>query len=88
MTDHTIARAELFGADFHRSTLSRMLHNWWVRRQLVRLADADALLLDDVGVERSEIEWAIHLPLSINPALALRERSQRRRRRQSAGWER
>ena len=39
----------------------------------------DEYLLRDIGVTRAEVRWAAGLPLTVNAALALEERSQLRR---------
>ena len=53
-----------------------------LRRRTARKARADILLLaslddrtlNDLGIARADIEWALSLPLRLNPAHALRER--------------
>lgn len=49
------------------------------RLRLWRMQRLDDHMLDDVGITRDELEWAIRLPLRVNAALALHERARRRR---------
>jgi len=49
----------------HRRQLSQSL------RPLLEKTDD---MLDDIGHSRSDIEWALQLPLRVNAALALEER--------------
>ncbi|MEM7045166.1 MAG: hypothetical protein AAF543_20345 [Pseudomonadota bacterium] len=44
----------------------------------------DDQLLDDIGVTREELDWAIRLPLGVNAALALQDRAKKRRRAAAA----
>jgi uncharacterized protein YjiS (DUF1127 family) len=60
--------------------LKNIRRNWAARRRVANLADFDDHMLRDIGVTRSEIEWAAGLPLTVNAALALEEKSFRRRR--------
>lgn len=49
------------------------------RWRLYRMQWLDDQLLDDIGVTREELEWAIRLPLRVNAALALHDRARERR---------
>lgn len=73
-------RNEIFNRHQNRLQISRLLHNWNVRRKVRALADQDDYILDDIGVQRDEIRWAGRLPLTINAAIALNDRASRRRR--------
>ncbi len=57
-------------------SLAQSLQRRW---RLYRMQSLDDHLLDDIGITREELEWAIRLPLHINAALALRDRAERRR---------
>ncbi len=68
--------------------LSVMFHETYdlahaVRRRwrLYRMQWLDDHMLDDIGVTRKELEWAIGLPLRVNAALALHDRVHRQRRK-------
>ena len=50
------------------------------RRKFMTLLDLDEHLLDDIGVIRSEVEYAARLPLSVDAATELRRISLARRR--------
>ena len=63
------------------SWFSRLVRNWQARRAIRHLTDCDDYMLADIGVQRLDVEWAAGLPLSVNAALALEERSFRRHRR-------
>lgn len=61
----------------------RLFENWTARRRLSALRELDDRLLDDIGLRRDEIAWALALPLDRNPARELEcrrgaERSQDR----------
>ena len=56
--------------------LARRVRRRW---RLYRMQWLDDYMLDDIGVTREELEWAIRLPLRINAALALHDRARRRR---------
>lgn len=68
------SRHSVMGPKLH--DFIRSLQRRW---QLYRMQSLEDHLLDDIGVTREELEWAIRLPLSTNAALALRERAARRR---------
>jgi uncharacterized protein YjiS (DUF1127 family) len=63
----------------------KLSRNWRARKRVASLAQFDDHLLRDIGITRSEIEWAAGLPLTVNAALALEERSFRRRRGERHG---
>lgn len=50
------------------------------RRKFKRLLDLDDHMLDDIGVIRSEVDYAANLPLSVDAATELRRISLARRR--------
>lgn len=60
----------------------RYYHNWRARAALRRLTDYDDRMLDDIGVTRGELHWALAQPLDMNAARLLEDRSRRRRRRE------
>lgn len=80
MRDYTLNEA-VFRGEFASPLLSRLWRNWKARRALVRLENLDDRLLRDIGVTRGEVQWAKHLPLTVNAALALEERGRLRRQR-------
>jgi uncharacterized protein YjiS (DUF1127 family) len=57
--------------------LARAYENWQARRSVRSLLKLDDHALHDAGTSRNDVEWASHLPLSINAALALEERTRR-----------
>lgn len=79
LSNQTVARNEIFSRNQSRLQISRLLHNWNVRRKVRALVDQDNHMLNDIGVRREEIRWAGKLPLTINAAIALNDRASRRR---------
>jgi uncharacterized protein YjiS (DUF1127 family) len=55
--------------------VARFVENLQARRAVRGLLKMDDFMLHDAGTTRSDVEWAAHLPLSVNAALALEERS-------------
>lgn len=51
---------------------------WRMRRQLARLDDLDDRLLDDIGLERNDVRWALEQPMSVAIGAELRRRAHRR----------
>lgn len=49
------------------------------RREIVRLARAEETTLADIGIERSDIDWALMQPWDTDPSLALEKRFNRRK---------
>ena len=56
--------------------LAQAVRRRWRLRRMQRLDDR---MLDDIGVTREELEWAIGLPLRVNATLVLHARARRRR---------
>jgi uncharacterized protein YjiS (DUF1127 family) len=79
MRDYALNHATSYGHAGHSSLLSRLLRNWRARRAVSRLETFDDYMLRDIGVSRGDVRWAAGLPLTVNAALALEERSQLRR---------
>jgi uncharacterized protein YjiS (DUF1127 family) len=59
------------------SFLVRSFENWQARRAVKALLKLDDHVLYDAGTTRSDVEWASHLPLTVNASLALDERTRR-----------
>ena len=79
MRDYAMNHAASFGAAGRESLLPRLYRNWQARRAVTRLQDYDDYMLRDIGVTRDDVRWAAGLPLSVNAALALEDRSIQRR---------
>jgi uncharacterized protein YjiS (DUF1127 family) len=79
MRDYALNHASSYGDAGHSSLLSRLLRNWRARRAVSRLETFDDYMLRDIGVSRGDVRWAAGLPLTMNAALALEERSQLRK---------
>lgn len=54
--------------------------NLWRRHKLVSLEKLDDHMLDDIGVNRLDLQWARLLPLDRNPLAALDELARKRSR--------
>jgi uncharacterized protein YjiS (DUF1127 family) len=80
MRDYALNRAHFAGEVAGSSLIARFLRNWRARRAVSRLDSFDDYLLRDIGVTREDIRWAAGLPLTVNAAIALEERSTHRRR--------
>lgn len=80
MRDYALSRAVSLDEVKGTSFLRRIFRNWRVRRAISRLDTYDDFLLRDIGVTRQDVRWAGGLPLTVNAALALEERSADRRR--------
>jgi uncharacterized protein YjiS (DUF1127 family) len=79
MRDYALNRAISLEEGHGFSLVSRIWRNWQARRRVADLATYDDYMLNDIGITRDEVEWAAGLPLTVNAALALEERSFRRR---------
>lgn len=55
----------------------RTYENWQARKAVRSLLKLEDHILHDAGTLRGDVEWAAHLPLSVNAALALDERSRK-----------
>jgi len=85
--DHTNARGTIDLADragqFGRFILNgakTFRHNISRRRKLRGYLDLDQRMLDDIGITRAEINWALQLPLHVNGALELERVAKARRK--------
>lgn len=57
--------------------VARAFENWQARRAVRSLLKLEDHILHDAGTQRGDVEWAAHLPLSVNAALALEERTRK-----------
>jgi uncharacterized protein YjiS (DUF1127 family) len=67
------------------SLLRRAMHHWNDRRTVTALSELDDYLLADIGLTRSDLDWALHQTSATLPSEELgrlvRERRERRNRR-------
>ena len=80
MRDYALSHAISFESAGATSLLGRIIRNWRARRAVARLDTYDDYMLRDIGVARGDVMWAAGLPLTVNAAVALEERSRQRRR--------
>jgi uncharacterized protein YjiS (DUF1127 family) len=80
MRDYALSRAQSAEAAGSASILWRMIGNWRARRAVARLDKLDDFLLRDIGLSRDDLRWAAGLPLTVNAAMALEERTAARAR--------
>ena len=80
MRDYALSHASSFESAGATSPLGRIIRNWRARRAVARLDTYDDYMLRDIGVARGDVMWAAGLPLTVNAAVALEERSRQRRR--------
>ncbi len=78
MRDYALTRAISLGDAGSGSSIARWFRNFVARRSVARLEAFDDHMLRDIGVAREDIAWAAGLPLTVNAALALEERSFRK----------
>ena len=82
MRDYAFHHSASYGDAGTGSFIGRVIRNWLARRAVTRLEQFDDYMLRDIGVTRGDVHWASVLPLSVNAALALEERSLQRRNAQ------
>ena len=79
MRDYALNHAMSHGEHGHRFPAAPAAAELEGRRAGSRLDNFDDYMLRDIGVSRDEVRWAAGLPLTVNAALALEERSQLRK---------
>ena len=57
--------------------VARTIENWQARNAVRGLLKLDDHMLKDMGTSHSDVQWAANLPLSVNAALALEERTRK-----------
>jgi hypothetical protein len=73
MRDYALNRA--IAAESIGTSFFTLFCNWRARRQMAALAMCDDKLLQERGILRDEVQWAMRLPLSQNSQLALEGRA-------------
>jgi uncharacterized protein YjiS (DUF1127 family) len=75
MREYMWHQAESDERTYAFAALRRIIGNWWKRRTLRKLQDLDDHLLFDIGLTRDELEFALRLPLSVDPMREFSRRS-------------
>ncbi|MBC8038635.1 MAG: hypothetical protein H7X89_15615 [Rhizobiales bacterium] len=78
MRDYALNRA-MAAESLGMSPLT-LFRNWKARREMAKLANCDGEVLRSLAVTRDDVRWAMGLPLSRDPRLALEDRVFRRSR--------
>jgi uncharacterized protein YjiS (DUF1127 family) len=78
MHEYLEDRAEALGEFTSFLNLGALWRHWQAHRSVKHLASLDDHMLRDIGLKRSDVEWAERVPLSQNAILALEERVRRR----------
>jgi uncharacterized protein YjiS (DUF1127 family) len=73
MRDYALNRA--MASESIGASIMTLFRNWRARSEMAKLANCDDQILKDLGIRRDEVRWALRLPLSQNPRLALEERA-------------
>ena len=79
MRDYALNRA--MAAESIGASLLTLFQNWRAWSEMAKFANYDDQILGDLGIIRDEVRWALRLPLSQNPRLALEECAFTRARR-------
>jgi len=82
MREHVLNQSLALDQTWSFAALRRVFANWRRRRKLAQLSNLDERILYDIGIERSEINEAMRLPLDLNPLYELDRRARLRRTRQ------
>jgi uncharacterized protein YjiS (DUF1127 family) len=80
MRDYVLNQAISQGEFGLVSFARRVARNWKAKRRIAALGNFDDYMLQDIGITRDEVQWAVGLPLTVNAAIALEERAFRRRK--------
>lgn len=62
------------------TSLLTLFRNWQARRELATLEHDNEPVLKAMGISQGDLRWALRLPLSHNPRLALENRGFQRSR--------
>jgi uncharacterized protein YjiS (DUF1127 family) len=79
MRDYVLSLVHALEIETGFPGLRSLWRNLMAKRRVTRIGDMDDHMLRDIGVTREEVQWAAGLPITVNAALALEERSFRRR---------
>lgn len=80
MRDFVLCQAEALERSRPFPTLRRLFANWRKRRRLRELEKLDDHVLDDIGVSRADLLWALSQPVTVDPDWELERRARLARR--------
>ena len=73
------SRAEALTEEPATWNLARLWDHWLARRSVRRLASYEDRVLNDMGIDRADLDWAARLPIWRIATQELEERGLRRR---------
>jgi uncharacterized protein YjiS (DUF1127 family) len=73
MNDYAQHQASFSGGMTGEGIIARFITNWQAKRAVKNLWQLDDHMLNDMGLTREEVAWAITRPLSINAVQALED---------------
>ncbi len=79
MRNYELYQAEISGTLPGSGILTNFIENWRARRAVARLDRLDDFLLNDIGLSRSDLDKAQHVPFNQNALVALEQIASERR---------
>lgn len=67
MRDYILHQAEARDSTFAFPNLRRLVRSWLAKRSLRRLDHLDDYMLNDIGLTRDDIRFALRLPYDLDP---------------------
>ncbi len=67
MRDYILHQAEARDSTFAFPKLRRLVRSWLAKRSLRRLDHLDDYMLNDIGLTRDDIRYALRLPYDLDP---------------------
>jgi uncharacterized protein YjiS (DUF1127 family) len=67
MRDYILHQAEARDSTFAFPKLRRLVRSWLAKRSLRRLDHLDDYMLNDIGLTRDDLRFALRLPYDVDP---------------------
>jgi uncharacterized protein YjiS (DUF1127 family) len=67
MRDYILHQAEARDSTFAFPKLRRLVRSWLAKRSLRRLDHLDDYMLNDIGLTRDDLRYAMRLPYDLDP---------------------